>query len=165
MAVGSIIAALYQHKDIELTYLEGKNKLSIISVLFFLLIVELLYVIVKKLMVGHKRIKTGILLALLISVGLVILSFFLAEQVPAYFSGICFVTLFLMVIFFASTISLKFIEGSWPVERLLMVSYVIIFVLLFLLALSIITEEDCISEFLLPEEDTKIRKKKKLIKL
>ncbi len=152
VAIGCAVSAVYEHLDIGLTFFEGNGKLAIAPVIILLLIIELLYVSMKLIIIEHSRIRLGILLALASFVGITALSYNLSNSLPLYFSGIFYITLLLMIIFFSSIICTLYMGGSWPIKRLLMVSYVIIFVLIFGIVLTLVLEEESILEFFILDE-------------
>ena len=163
IAIGSTIAAVYQHLEMGLTISEGSDKLAIAPVIILLLIIEFLYVIMKIIIIYNSHKNVGILLTLALSIGITVGSYILSSSYPQYFSGIFYITLFLMSIFFSSIVCTLYLDGGWPIQRLLMVSYVIIFVLVFGIALCIILEEGSIMEIFIP--DSLPERKNKQIKL
>ena len=152
VAIGSMISAVYEHLEIGLTFFEGNGKLAIAPVIILLLVTQLLYVLMKTIMIEHSRKRMGIILALAFSIGITVLSYILSNSYELYFSGIFYITLLLMIIFLSSIICTLYMEGSWPIKRLLMVSYVIIFVLVFGIVLTLVLEEESILELFIPDD-------------
>ncbi len=160
VAIGSAIAAIYQHFNIGLTFTQGEGQLAIAPVILLVLIIELLYVLVKIVIIenGHKSL--GIFFALVLTISMSVLAYYLEEAYPVYLTGILYITLFFMGIFFSSIVSILYIKETWTPERLVMVSYVVIFVLIIGVVLSIVLEEDSFLELLIPDELLERKKKK-----
>ncbi len=160
VAIGSAIAAIYQYLNIGLTFTQGEGQLAIAPVILLLLIIELLYVLVKIIIIenGHKNL--GIFFALVFTISMSVLSYYLEIAYPVYFTGILYITLFFMGIFFSSMVSILYMKGTWTPERLVMVSYVVIFVYIIGAVLSIVLEEDSFLELLIPDEWMERKKKK-----
>ena len=161
IAIGSGIAAVYSYLDMGLTFLEGNKKLAIAPVLLLLLIIELFYAWIKLILLEHSHKKIGIGLALFFASSLSVLSYYLGKEYPSYFSGMFLITILFMLIFFSSILSILYMKENWSAQRIIMVSYVIIFVLIFGIVLTIVLEEDSILEFFIPDELLEVKNRKR----
>ena len=160
-AVGAAIAGLCENYHIGITWVKGNGKLAIAAVLILLAIIEILYVMLEKVIVEQRHSKIGVIVTLILSAAVSGVGYYLHTSCPKYFSGLHIVALLFMVVFASSIISSMFINGKWTVEHILIVSYVIIFVGVFAIVLSILLEDETFLELIVPDDAITNKQRKK----
>ncbi len=163
LAIASAIAALYQHFEIGFAIGEGEGKLTIVALITLLVIIQLLYVLMKNLIFESSLKKTGIGLAFVFSVAVIALAYFLRDKMPLFYSELPYIAIIFMLIFTSSVLSVIFIKENWTIYRLLMVSYVMIFMLVFALVITIMLEDDTVLDALVPDGWGSSKKKNKVV--
>lgn len=160
VAVSCCIAALYHQSSFGISLIKGEGNLSLVTIVLSVVVIELLYLLMEKLINGYS-IRTGmVIISLLFGVGIIVVSYFLEQANPEYFSGGFYLMLLYGIIFFNSILSILFIKEEGNLPLLLMVSYGIIFVVIFVTVLSFVLEDGSLLELLVPDEWGGQKKKK-----
>lgn len=118
----------------------------------WVLVVELFYLLVNYLIQNHSFRKLSILISFVLAIVYVLGAIWISDANPKLFSGTMYVTIFYAVIFFTSILSTQYFKEAWSFNRLLIVSYFIIFVLVFAIAITLIVEDEGILELFVPDD-------------
>ena len=152
IAVSCCISAVYTNSNYEF--------ISIPTIIGLLLIIEAFYLVMKMLINKFNLYKISIFISLILGVILVISVILLRQFNSNTFDSLFWLVTFYSIIFFMSFISVIFLKKDTNFELVLMLSYCSIFVIIFVLAISIISEDGSILELFYPDwyEDKKNRK-------
>lgn len=152
IAISSSIAAVYTNSNYEY--------ISIPSVIVFLLIIELFYFFMKILINKFTLYKSNIFISLLLGILLIVSIFYLGKFDTIIFDSLFWLVIFYSIIFFTSFITIIFLKDDSKFHFILMISYFFIFVMVFILAISIISEDGSLLDVFSPDITTNKKNKK-----
>lgn len=157
VAVSCTIAALYDHLEITI----GSNRNEIIGSVFMIFLLTSVIILMYTLLEisGVTRRRTVILISFLCSVCFVVVVIVLGRYIPEFFADFVWLAGIYGIIFFSSMLSILLFGYIEDVYKVLMVSYGMIFVFLFMVVVSIIVEDGSLLELFVP--DGEIPRKKK----
>ena len=104
--------------------------------------------------------KSNIFISLLLGILLIVSIFYLGKFDTIIFDSLFWLVIFYSIIFFTSFITIIFLKDDSKFHFILMISYFFIFVLVFILAISIISEDGSLLDVFSPDITTNKKNKK-----
>lgn len=152
IAISFSIAAVYSHFSYSVDFFNANDKtISISSIVVLTIIVEVLYLVMKLLINRFLLCKMAIFISLVFSSILVFAVYYFSKNYSASLLSIFWCTVFYSIIFFSSMVSILFLKEIEKFQTVLMVSHFFIFLIVFIIAVSIIAEDGSILEFFTPD--------------
>lgn len=159
IAISLSISAVYRHFSYGIGLTKSTDrKVSIVSILLLVLVFEILYLIMKLLINNLLLYKMTIVISLIISSTLVFIVYYLGKGDNFNFSAIFWLTIFYSVIFFSSMVSILFLKEDEKFQFVLMASHFFIFLIVFIIAITIISEDGSALELFAPDGYSKKNK-------
>lgn len=163
IAISFSIAAVYEHFSYGIHVTKSTNTtISIVSIVFLVVIIEALYLLMKLLINSFSLYKMSVVISLVFSSTLVFVVYYISKNYNSNFSSIFWITAFYSLIFFSSMVSVLFLKDTEKFESVLIFSHFFIFLIVFIIAISIIAEDGSFLELFSP--DISNNKTKKLNK-
>jgi hypothetical protein len=160
IAISFLIAAVYSHFSYNVDFFNTDTKaISIPSLVALTIVVEGLYLVMKLLINRFSLCKMAIFISLVFSGTLILSVYYIGKNYNDSIFTIFYCTVFYSIIFFSSVISILFLKETEKFQTVLMVSHFFIFLIVFIIAVSIIAEDGSFLEFFTPDISNNKNKK------